>query len=451
MEATYTDRYREELSEIFSSILRIDTRFCGNKKRAKSDFENGLISEETYRRVEEADYHTVLDGDASPYALSDEDRKLVIRFTSLSEDGSLYLNDINEKFNELIGRMDVVADTVKIYFKYYNLSLKELREEVVLMVSEQFDSKKTNILNKMETLKSELGGNTAGNNEYKALEDKLEAIEEDKENVINNVRKSSFDVLMAFVIRKYSLNEDYYKWFRVRKNKENHSNGIVPEDSNEVMLEEQNNVRRLNESFDIYKDLDDKLKDTYRIISEFSVEALGISTDIGIRLSLNPHYSKKECYQLFDKFFELAIFFDYCASFCDENSVINSYEVFNKFYERKFVNAKSVDPNVFKNVLIEDVLSHYIRKARIYAQLSMERKVDMDNWYDRLSYSSGKLAIMTRNSNDYIADINDDRVYLEGYLSSDMLDRLYVSLNEYFDYVSSKDKSSFTFKKDSEQ
>ena len=90
METTYTDRYREELSEIFSSILRIDTKFCGNKKRARSDFEKGLISEEVLKRVEEADYHTVLDGDASPYALSDEDRKVVIRFTSLSEDGSLY-------------------------------------------------------------------------------------------------------------------------------------------------------------------------------------------------------------------------------------------------------------------------------------------------------------------------------------------------------------------------
>lgn len=450
METTYTDRYKEELSEIFSSILRIDTRFCGNKKRAKSDFENGLISEEIYRKVEEADYHTVLDGEASPYALSDEDRNLVIRFTSLSEDGSLYLNDINEKFNDLIGRMDVVADTVKIYFKYYNMSLKEFREEVALMISEQFDNKKTNILTKMQALKSDLGEKADSNAEYKALEGKLKAIEEDEENVINNARKSSFDVLMAFIIRKYSLNEDYYKWFRVRKNKENQSNGIVPEDSTEVMLEEQNNVRRLNESSDIYKDLDDKLKDAYRIISEFSVESLGISTDIGRRLSLSQHYSKKECYQLFDKFFELAIFFDYCASFYEENGVINSYEVFNKFYERKFVNAKSVDPNEFKTILIEDVLAHYVRKAKIYAQLLAERKVDLENWYDRLSYSSDKLAIMTRNSNDYITDIADDRIYLEGYLSSDMLDRLYVSLNEYFDFISTKDKTSFTFRKDSE-
>jgi hypothetical protein len=48
------------------------------------------------------------------------------------------------------------------------------------------------------------------------------------------------------------------------------------------------------------------------------------------------------------------------------------------------------------------------------------------------------------------ADINDDNVYLDGYLSGDMLDRLYISLNEYFDFVSKKEKSSFTFKKDNE-
>ena len=217
------------------------------------------------------------------------------------------------------------------------------------------------------------------------------------------------------------------------------------------MLEEQNNVRRLNESASIYKDLDDKLKDTYRIISEFSVEALSIPTSIGRRLSLSPNYSKKECYELFQNFFELAIFFDYCASFCEENGIINSFEVFNKIYERLFANAKSVDPNEFKTKLIEDVLQHYVRKSKIYSQLLAERKVDLENWYDRLSYSSDKLAIMVRNSNDYIADINDDNVYLDGYLSVDMLDRLYISLNEYFDFVSKKEKSSFTFKKDNEQ
>ena len=450
METTYTDRYKEELSDIFSSILKIDTNFCSNKKRAKSDFEQGLISEETLKRVEEADYHTILDGEASSYALSDEERNLVIRFTSLSKNGSLYLNDINDGFNDLIGRMDAVADTVKIYFKYYNMSLKELREEIATLVSEQFDKKKSDIIVKMQIIKSELGDKVDSDNEYKVLEAKLKEIDEIEANTLNNVRKSSFGVLMAFVIKKFSLNEEYYKWFRVRKNKDNSINGIIPQDSTEVMLEEQNNVRRLNDSVEIYKDLDDKLKDTHRIISEFSVESLAISTDIGRRLSLSPNYSKKECFLLFDKFFELAIFFDYCASFYDECTIINSYEVFNKFYEKKFVNAKSVDPNEFKTKLIEDVLSHYIRKAKIYAQLLEERKVDVENWYDRLSYSSDKLAIMTRNSNDFIADNNDNTVYLDGYLSSDMLDRLYISLNEYFEYINAKSKSSFTFKKDNE-
>lgn len=447
METTYTDRYKEELSDIFSSILKIDTNFCSNKKRAKSDFEQGLISEETLKRVEEADYHTILDGEASSYALSDEERNLVIRFTNLSESGSLYLNDINDSFNSLIGRMDAVGNTVKIYFKYYNMDLKQFRIEVATMVSEQFKSKRAAIYEKLNVLKSESNEN---NDEYKALEAKLKEIDEIEEHTLNNVKKSSFDVLMAFIIKKFSLNEEYYKWFRVRKNKENSINGIIPQDSTEVMLEEQNNVRRLNDSVEIYKDLDDKVKDTHRVISEFSVESLAISTDIGRRLSLSPNYSKKECFLLFDKFFELAIFFDYCASFYDECTIINSYEVFNKFYEKKFVNAKSVDPNEFKNKLIEDVLSHYIRKAKIYAQLLAERKVDVENWYDRLSYSSDKLAIMTRNSNDFIADNNDNRVYLEGYLSSDMLDRLYISLNEYFEYINTKGKSSFTFKKDSE-
>lgn len=451
METTYTDRYREELSEIFSSILKIDTKFCGNKKRARSDFEKGLISEDILKRVEEADYHTVLDGDASPYALVEEERKLVVRFTSLSEDGSLYLNDINEKFNDLVGRMDAVADTVKIYFKYYNMSLKEFREEVAIMMSEKFSEKKTSIEDRMQALKNELGSNASKNDKYKALEEQLKGLDEEEENVLNNVRKSSFDVLMEFIIRKYSLNEDYYRWFRVRKNKENQKNGIVPEDSTEVMLEEQNNIRRLNESTIIYKDLDDKLKDTQRMINEFAVESLAITTDIGRRLSLNPHYSKKECYELFQKFFELAIFFDYCASYCEESSVINSFEIFNKFYERKFVNAKSVDPNEFKFKLIEDVLQHYIRKAKIYSQLLAERKVDVENWYDRLSYSSDELAIMVRNTNDYAADINDNKAYLDGYLSIDMLDRLYISLNEYFDFISKKEKTSFTFKKDNEQ
>lgn len=448
METTYTDRYREELSEIFSSILKIDTKFCANKKRAKSDFEKGLISEELLKRVEEADYHTILDGDVLPYALSEDERKLVVRFTNLSDDGSLYLNDINEKFNDLVGRMDEVAAAVKVYFKYYNMSLKEFRIEVASILEEQFSKKKEVIIKRIKTLEKELGNNYENNSEYKELTASLKEIEENEVGVLNNLKAASFDVLMTFICQKYSLNPDYYKWFRVRKNKENQSNGIAPTDPTDAMLEEQHNVRRFGESAEIYKDIDDKLKDTYRIITEFSVESLGITTDIGRRLSLSSQYSRKECFQLFDNFYELAIFFDYCASFCEESSVINSFEVFNKFYDRKFVNARSVDPNVFKMVLIEDVLSHYQRKAGIYAKLLAERKVDLEEWGIRLQDSSDRVAIMVRNSSDYIADINDNTNYLDGYLSSDMLDRLYVSLNEYFEYESKNKKADYTFKKD---
>ena len=219
MVTTYEDRYREELSDIFSRILKIDTCFGNAKKRAMSDFKKGLISEEVYNTVSQANYHTVLEGEAAPYAISEEDRAIVLRFVSLTEDGSLYLSDINDSFNDLVGRMDNVTNSVKTYFHYYDMDLETLKKSVIDIMLERYSEKKMRIQIDIDVLKEQLNGDVQNNEEYKALVDKYAKIEEDEKAVCDKVNNAPYETLMEFIHKKFSLVENYYKWFRVRKNK----------------------------------------------------------------------------------------------------------------------------------------------------------------------------------------------------------------------------------------
>ena len=142
MEAAYVDRYREELSDIFSKLVHIDIYFGSMKKKALADYEKGLISEAVYKEVNNATYRTVLKGDAQAYALPEDDRLLVLRYVGDSDVTALYLNDISNSFNALMEKMDLVAYSVKTYHKYYSMDIETLRASVLEMVNRQFEEKK---------------------------------------------------------------------------------------------------------------------------------------------------------------------------------------------------------------------------------------------------------------------------------------------------------------------
>ena len=60
METAYVDRYREELSDIFSKLVHIDIYFGNTKKKALADYEKGLISEEVYKEVNKSETETTI-------------------------------------------------------------------------------------------------------------------------------------------------------------------------------------------------------------------------------------------------------------------------------------------------------------------------------------------------------------------------------------------------------
>lgn len=431
MVTTYEDRYREELSDIFSRILKIDTYFGNAKKRAKSDFEKGLISEEVYNMVSQANYHTVLDGEAEPYAISEEDRAIVLRFASLTEDGSLYLSDINDSFNDLVGRMDSVANSVKTYFHYYDMDIETLKKSIIDIMLERYREKKMRVQLDIDVLKEQLDGDFQNNEEYKALLAKYAQIEEDEKVVCDNVNKASYATLMEFIHKKFSLVENYYKWFRVRKNKEDVSNGLVDITSFDLVSRENELAQDTKVQLADVSDIDVKLKEAYELGMNFAMEAAKIDNNIGMRLSLSPKYSKQECFLLFDKFYGIAVFFDYCTKYAEEGKFLSSDDVFNKFYASKFGELKSVDPNIFRAVLIEDVINYYASKANKYKSEIEAKKGTLDGSLDNLMQVSSNALIASKKESDILMDLNDDTDYLLGYVPADMQDLLYESLKEY--------------------
>lgn len=447
MVTTYEDRYREELSDIFSRILKIDTCFGNAKKRAMSDFKKGLISEEVYNTVSQANYHTVLEGGAAPYAISEEDRAIVLRFASLTEDGSLYLSDINDSFNDLVGRMDNVANSVKTYFHYYDMDLETLKKSVIDIMLERYSEKKMRIQIDIDVLREQLNGEVQNNEEYKALVDKYAKIEEDEKAVCDKVNNASYETLMEFVYKKFSLVENYYKWFRVRKNKEDVNSGLVDATSFGLVSRENELVQDTKVQLDDISDTDIKLKEAYELGMIFAMEAAKIDNNIGMRLSLSPKYNKQECFLLFDKFYRIAVFFDYCTKYAEEGKFLSSDDVFNKFYVSKFGDQKSVDPNVFRAVLIEDVVMHYSSKANKYKSEIEAKKGTLDSALDSLTQVNSDAVIASKKESDILMDLNDDTDYLLGYVPADMQDLLYESLKEYFAHMKQYGSGDTTFVK----
>ena len=435
MVTAYEDRYKDELSDIFSRILKIEAYFGNAKKRAKSDFEKGLISEEVYRAVSEANYHTVLEGDASSYAISEEDRALVLKFVSLTEDGDLYLGDINDSYNNLIGRMDNVANSVKTYFYYYDMDLETLKKNVLDMMLEHYSEKKLKLQIDIDVLSSQLNGDVQGNEEYQKLLAKYKQVEEDEKVIRNNVNNASYDTLMEFINKKFGLVENYYKWFRVRKNKEDVSNGLVDVNSFGLVSTENELVNETRTQIASIEETDINLKEAYELGMVFATEAVKIDNNIGVRLSLNPKYTKQECFMLFDKFYETAIFFDYCTMYAEEGKFLSNADVFNKFYIKKFGDQKSVDPNVFRAALIEDVISYYCSKARKLKSDIATKKSVLDSTINSFAQINSEAIIASKRENDILTDLNDETDYLLDYLPVDMQDLLYESLKEYFKYI----------------
>lgn len=445
MTKAYTDRYKDDLSELFSEIFRIDSKFCVSKRNAKSDYENGLITLETLKMVEGANYDTILNGEAGLYSLTEDEKKFVKKIINCL-DGNLYLNDVNDAYNILLSRMNIVADAVKLYFKFYNKSLKELRISVSVMVQSEYSKKKDKLITKMGTLKKKLGEEYFNDEEYKSLYSKLNEYKKQEKEILADVENSSCDILMEFVCKFYSIDEKFFKWFRVRNNKEKCNNGILPEDSAHTMLEHEDAIRRYEKEAESYSSIENKIKDIQTIINSFSVEISNIENSNGKKF-LIPYYTKKQCFLMFVKFCKIPIFLDYCSSFLEENVVTDNYSIFNKFYEKKFGDAKVVKSSKFKDKLVGDVLSYYQRQLIFYSGLLKAKKVTLDGCSFKVNETSDRLSIIVRNNKDFMSDINDDTDYIAGFLANDMLDILYVSLNEYFDYERNNIKSDYSYKK----
>ena len=430
MEAMYEDRYRDELSDIFSSILKIDTCFGNLKKRAKVDYEKGLISEEVYSKVVEAGYYTVLDGDASAYALSEEDRALVLKFVSLTEDGNLYLNSISDSFNDLVGRMDNIANSVKTYFRYYDMDLNQLKQSVIELITEKYSEKKLKIQLDMDVLCSQLNGEVSGNAEYDELVEKMKKVTEDERVVCANVMNSSYETLMEFIVKRFSINLDFCKWYRVRKNKDALNNGTLVMDS-EDSIRENELLNEYNEVSFKNGELRERINGIQEYSDGFLIDALAIDPYV-CKINISNKYTKRECYMIFEKFYNIPLFLDYCTSYVKDGESINIVETFNRFYDKTFGSQRFVDAELFKSALIRDVLIYYNCK-----KINCKKMIDPreESLLTELNDVNARVVVFDKRKADALSDLSDTTDYLRGYISSDMKDLLYESLNEYFIYM----------------
>lgn len=431
METAYVDRYREEISDIFSKIVKIEIYFGNMKRKAKADFEQGLISEKVYKEVVEATYRTVLSGDAKEYALDEEDRLLVLRYAGNPDVEALYLDDLNTSFTRLIERMDDVAYSVKTYHKYYSMDVETLRANVLELVNAHYEEKKLKIEAEMKELAKTGEGNVYESEAYKALQASLEGIIDAQNMMISNVSVASYEVLINYIVKKFNINENYWNWYRVRNNQEEYAQRADTSVPIESVLKVDGAISELNEDLLSYDQVVNKLTESYQLFNQFVQEVAMINN---VRtVIVNRKCSKKECLSIFTKFYQLPVFCDYIASYAVADvTEINSNEVFELFYAKHFGDVKEVDYEEFRLTVIKEVFKHYKERIAKYTEMLKSSRLSLEQGISNVRSANNSSIDSVRLLNDLTIDSIDETDYLGDTIPRDERDRLYYSLKEYF-------------------
>ena len=438
MANNYNDMYKEKLSEIFTRILRIDREFTNNKNRARKDFEQGLITEDILKQVESADYNIELIGEASRYALSDEDRSIILKYASFDNEGNVYLVNLENNYKNLLGKLDYIADTVKIYYKYYLLDIESLRESVIELILNSYNKNVSSLKMKMKSIEKHLGDKFKEDLEYAELEEKLIKLNDNKVMYLDSISKADYSTLMNYVVEYYALNENYFKWYKNKENKEDfnvRAKKVVEENG---VSELSSSVLTLNEGYTSFDSVEKRLLDTYKAMSDFSVTATLMDCYIGKKIILYRKYSKEECFTLFRKFYHVDGFLSYIASYADEGSM-GDEEIFNIFYDSNFKGKNSVDPEEFKSVLVRKVLLYFKEKIDMLTSSLDDKKDELQNSLDVNRLEVARATEFYDGAIDLINCKVDETDYLNGFISEELEEMLYQSLREYFKYLKDSD------------
>ena len=438
MAKNYDDMYKEKLSEIFTSILRIDREFTNNKNKARKDFEQGLITEDTLKQVESADYNTELVGEASSYALSSDDRNVVLKYASFDNEGNIYLVNLENNYKNLLGKLDYIADTVKIYYKYYLLDVESLRESVLDLMLSSYNKNVAAIEMKMKDIEKLLGNKALEDSEYIELEEKLSKLNDNKVLYLDSISKADYTALMNYVVEFYALNENYFKWYKNRANKEDfnvRASAVIEDNSiNGLSLSSST----LGDAYTSFDSVEKKLLHTYKDMSNFSFTATLMDCYIGKNIIIYRKYSKEECFTLFRKFYHVDGFLSYIASYAGEGTMSDE-EIFNVFYDSNFKDKKSVDPEEFKSVLVRKVLLYFKEKIDMLTSSLDDKREALQNSLDGNRFEVDKATEFYCSAIDLISAEGDETDYLNGFISEELAEMLYQSLREYFKYLKDSD------------
>lgn len=446
METAYVDRYREELSDIFSRIVKIEIYFGNMKKKAKSDFEQGLISEKVYKEVISATYRTILSEEAKEYALDEDDRLLVLKYASNPDVEALYLDDLNTSFTKLIERMDDVAYSVKTYHKYYSMDVETLRSNVLELVTAHYEEKKLRIESEMRELTKSGDSSTYDSEAYKALQASLDGINDAQDMMVSNVMVASYEVLINYIVKKFNINENYWNWYRVRNNQEEYAQRADTSVPFESVLKVDGVISDLNEELLSYDQVVNKLTESYQLFNQFAQDVALINNVR--KVIVNRKCNKKECLSIFAKFYQLPVFCDYIASYAvGDVTEINSNEVFELFYAKHFGDAKAVDYEEFRLTVIKEVFEHYKARIAKYTEMLQSSRLGLEQGVSAIRSANNASVDSVRLLNDLTIDSIDETDYLGDTIPREERDRLYFSLKEYFKVISTgNDAFKKTFK-----
>lgn len=426
MEFIYTDRYKDELADIFNQILKIDISFNELKDKALRDYKAGLISESVFKEVSGATYNTVLSGEASKYALLEEERMLVLSYIKNGDTCSVFLDDLNETFSKLLDGMDKVAYSVKNYNYYYSMDLKTLRENVFAMMSSQYSLLISETEAEMKELSEEEDFDQENNGAYKALEMKLNLIKDNREKLRLSINNADIETLMDYIVKKYNINLNYWSWYRSRRNKEEYNVKAGSRLPYESTFKVGKSIDKVAENYVDYDDVVKKLLLCYQASNSLS-QSLAFMNN-SRKVIVNTKCNKKECFGIFVKLLEIPAIREYMCSCISHSEDVSDEVLFDLFYQENFSHVKSVDYDEFRLSIINRVFQYYDDLIKIYVLTLQSKRTELNDSLLSTKRSFDDNMCFVRNFNDLLCDSVDDIDYLGDVVPLEQRDRLYNSL-----------------------
>lgn len=435
MTKLFFEENQDNLNQIRSTLLEYHLEFEQLKLQADTDFKNGLISKDEYDEVRTYrldEYHTTKTGRKSPYSLTKNQVALLREYGNFNEQGSLMLDSIREEYKAKQETLTNIFESIRTLTYFNSLSEEELIATISAVVESHYNdeiSKLSAALTSGATSLTIDGENI----DSTYLPTRIRNLELHKIEALGRIRTSSYENLIAFIVKFYKIDYAYYEWFKVKSLQKAATNQELYDEHEKHLITIKNDQELLQNERENHQSLIASLTEAENSYSAFRAIGEGIELPnpslrrrIATKIGIKPKSNLDELRTIFEQYTNLPELNQYITSL-DSYSITDPFTIYmsSKYNMMDYVPAKE-----FKSSLIANIDAFYQKRLTSLRDTLATSDKLIDSYIS--SISSDILAAEAESR--YIAEISRSihvEPTLQG-LSSEEQERIFRDMNIYF-------------------